>query len=273
MWVWRKLSSVKWTDAWEERFYGDERSVMTELKGGKTIRLEVYRDGEEEVLDLQRRFGGEVRVVKNRDWVTKSKPGPPRRLAAGIWLTQQELEQLPGSDQEGLVISIPGELAFGTGDHFTTDSVAKLVVEALRSASPPHKVLDLGTGTGILAILAEKLGAETVHGIDFDDDAITVAKRNLARNDCERVTLQTADVLTWSATSQYDLITANLFSSVLVQALPLVKDWLNPRGRLFLSGILIEQRKEVEQAAQACGFRVRTEATNGKWVTLGLSET
>jgi ribosomal protein L11 methyltransferase len=119
MWVWSKLSAVKWTDAWEERFYGNPNSVISEIKGGKSIRVEVYCETEKDALGIQEQFGGSVRELKSRNWVAMSAPKTePLMIRDRLVISQVEVEEgtYPGKD----IIMVPPEMAFGTGDNHTT---------------------------------------------------------------------------------------------------------------------------------------------------------
>ncbi len=266
MWVWSKLSAVKWTDAWEERFYGNPNSVISEIKGGKSVRVEVYCESEKDAEEIKTQFGGSVRELKSRNWVAMSAPkADPLMIRDRLVISQVEVlpDAYPGRD----VIIVPPEMAFGTGDHPTTSTCLRLLVDLSRELEPGWDFLDLGTGSGVLAIAARFLGAGEIEAFDFDAKAVEVARLNLERNGAGDIKLFEEDVFTWKNQKRFQVVAANLFSTVLIEALPLIRHWIQPGGRLLLSGILFEQWPEVLATAEKCGFLSLEHKKRGKWVT------
>lgn len=269
MWVWEKLSAAKWLDAWEDRFHGDPRFVVHVLKGGRTLRVEVFRDTREEAEAIVERFGGRVRQLKDVDWQKPQSPPPPIKIRDRFLVTQQEedLEALVAGHPGREVISIPPEMAFGTGDHATTSTCLRLLVDIGRRRRGAWSCADLGCGTGVLSVVAAKLGADPVFACDFDPFAVTVTERNAARNGTPGVTVEELDVLKWNPDRRYDVVVANLFSSVLIEAFPVIAKLLGPGGDLVLSGILADQAWEVFEAAAGRGLGFPQVIRKGKWVT------
>tara|TARA_B110000438_G_scaffold51159_1_gene51563 strand:+ start:2746 stop:3564 length:819 start_codon:yes stop_codon:yes gene_type:complete len=270
MWVWSKLSAVKWTDAWEERFYGNPNSVITEIKGGKTARVEVYCETEKNAESIQEQFGGSVRDLKSRDWVAMSAPKTePLMIRDRLVISQIEVDDnaFPGKD----VIVVPPEMAFGTGDHPTTATCLRLLVDHSDELEDGWSYLDLGTGSGVLAMAGKMLGAGEVQAFDFDGKAVEVAALNMERNKISEIKVFEDDVFTWKNTKRFQVITANLFSTVLIEALPLMAKWIKGEGRLILSGILAEQWLEVLETAEHCEFKLLGHKKIGKWVTASFS--
>lgn len=266
MWLWSKLSAVKWEDAWEERFYGNPNAVITEIKGGKTIRVEVYGESKAEVEAIQELFGGSVRELKSRNWVAMSAPkGEPLMIRDRLVLSQVEVdpERFPDRD----VIVVPPEMAFGTGDHPTTATCLRLLVDHARGLDPGWSFLDLGTGSGVLAMAAKHLGAGEVQAFDYDGKAVEVAQLNIERNKLPEIRVFEEDVFKWENETRFRVVAANLFSTVLLEALPLIAQWIVKDGHLILSGILAEQWEEVCQKAESCGFELLEQKQIGKWVT------
>jgi ribosomal protein L11 methyltransferase len=264
--VWSKLSSVKWADAWDERFYGNPNSVITEIKGGKSVRIEVYCEKEAEAIAIQGQFGGSVRELKSRNWVAMSAPKmEPLMIRNRLVISQVEVEaeRFPGKE----VLVVPPEMAFGTGDHPTTATCLRFLVDFSCEQTPGWSLLDLGTGSGVLAMAGKSLGAGAVTAFDFDAKAVEVAGLNLARNEITGVDLFDADVFAWKNENRFSVVVANLFSTVLIAALPLIEKWVEPQGILILSGILAEQWPEVKKTATKAGFVCREEKAIGKWVT------
>jgi ribosomal protein L11 methyltransferase len=266
MWVWSKLSGVKWADAWEERFYGNSNSVITEIKGGKSVRVEVYCEHEKGALDIQEQFGGSIRKLKNQNWVAMSAPkAEPLMIRDRLVITQVELD--PANYPGRHVILVPPEMAFGTGDHPTTSSCLRRLVDLSKDMKPAWSFLDLGTGSGVLAIASRLLGAGLIEAFDYDPKAVEVANLNASRNGAGDLSIFEADVFTWKNRKKFEVVAANLFSTVLIEALPLIRKWVKPTGRLILSGILYEQWPEVFAKAEECGFIFLEHQRKGKWVT------
>lgn len=266
MWVWSKLSSVKWTDAWEERFYGNPNAVISEIKGGKSIRVEVYCETLEGAKKISQQFGGSVRELKSRDWVAMSAPkSEPLLIRDKLVISQVELGQDEFPDRK--LIIVPPEMAFGTGDHPTTATCLRYLVDVAGELDDSWSLLDLGSGSGVLAIAGRQLRAGKVTAFDFDPKAVEVAAQNLERNSVADIDLFEADVFSWQNRDRYQVVVANLFSSVLIEALPLIREWIRDDGHLILSGILLEQWPEVRETAHRNGFTCLVDKPVGKWVT------
>ena len=129
-------------------------------------------------------------------------------------------------------------------------------------------MLDAGTGSGILAIAACCFGAARVFAIDNDPRACAIAKRNARANGFRSVEFQTGDVRKLKLTRKYDVITANLFSELLIAALPRFSRYLAFDGLLILSGILRAQERAVATALRRNGFLIKEVRRRGKWIAL-----
>lgn len=273
MYLWSKLSGEQWIDAWEERFSGNPNFVMEYLKGGKSVRLQVYCADKKEADEIFEQFGGSVRVVKDAEWnKVPDKPKPLKIRDVFLVTAETEEKELAALRKEYAgreLIVIPPELAFGTGDHATTSTCLRFLVDISRERkNTAWSMADLGTGTGLLAIAAVKLGSTEVWGCDFDPFAVNVAKRNAARNGTPSITLKDQDVLKWKPRkSGYDVVAANLFSTVLIEAWPVIAKSLAKGGDLVVSGILATQAWEVFEAAAKSGLGFSKVVKKGKWVT------
>ena len=275
MFVWSKLSSEQWADAWEERFSGDPRMVITKLAGRPTVRVEVYCDKKREAQIVQAHWGGIVRELKSRNWAALSMEAPPHVKVRGklVIVTAKDRAELAALKKKHAprhVISIPPDMAFGTGHHATTATVLRLLVDfaAARAGNiKPWTMLDLGTGSGVLAIAADKLGAAKAWGCDYDDKAVRVARENLRRNGTTRVTIDEADVLKWTPREKYDCVTANLFHDLLEEAFPKIARSVKRDGTLLISGILRTQADTCLAAGRKAGLAFDKIFTKGKWVT------
>lgn len=271
MWVWEKLSAAKWLDAWEDRFHGNPNFVVHVLKGGKTVRVEVFCESEEEAQKIVGIFGGRVRELKSADWQKPAEVPPPLKVRDRFLVTQEadeaKLAAMRAEHPDREVLSIPPEMAFGTGDHATTSTVLRMLVDLGRERGEGWSCADLGCGTGLLAIAARKLGADPVFACDFDPFAVKVTERNGPRNGVQGIEVAEIDVLDWKPETAYDVVLANIFSTVLIQAFPVLTKLLRPGGDLVLSGILASQAWEVFEQAARHGFGFPKVVKKGKWVT------
>jgi len=205
------------------------------------------------------------RLQPHEDWARRWRRGlKPRRVGPRLIVTPswRTPEPRPGDE----VIVIDPEMAFGTGEHASTRGALRLLQEAEPAGA---RVLDVGTGSGILAIAAARLGAKQVLAVESDADALENARANLERNGvADRVELVHAVVDSTFLTAgepRFELILANVLSGVLVPLLPGFHRALTPGGRLILGGILEEEAEDVIAAAEVAGFSVRVEDLEEEW--------
>jgi ribosomal protein L11 methyltransferase len=210
--------------------------------------------------------GGEVAEVADEDWGEGWKKDF-RPLDVGrvrvrpSWIT----EPAPAGAVE--VVLDPG-MAFGTGSHPTT-SLCLAALSDLLAARPGASVLDVGTGSGILAIAARKLGAGRVAGTDDDPKAVEVARENAEANG---VALELAVVPREPVAGTFDLVVANILANTLVALAPELAAKVAPGGVVLLSGILAPQEEEVRRAYVAAGLAPLAggDRRDGEWSLLAL---
>ncbi len=159
-------------------------------------------------------------------------------------------------------------MAFGTGHHETTRSCLELMDKYALKVRRDH-FLDLGTGTGILAIAAAKLGYRRVIGVDTDKLAVDAAQKNAELNQIRSIEIRKGSISDLDDT--YDFITANIIAGVLVELAPLIASHLKKDGIAILSGILTGQDKEVIKAMVQTGLNLVERYLDGKWVSLVVS--
>lgn len=158
----------------------------------------------------------------------------------------------------------PG-MAFGTGHHETTRSCV-ILMERYARPEAGSRFLDIGTGTGLLAIAALRLGFRYVEAIDHDEQAVAAARTNLSLNGAEIVRLHHGDIA--KAGEGYDMITANLISGTLLALAPEIALRLSHGGIAILSGILLGQEEDVINSTKRSGLELRERLVDGKWVSL-----
>jgi ribosomal protein L11 methyltransferase len=214
-----------------------------------------------------------AREVLDEDWARRSQQNLTpvtigRVTVAPSWAVPQPRDS-------SLQVIIEPSMAFGTGHHATT----RLCLGALQALNDAKAfVLDVGTGSGILAIAARRLGARRALGIDNDPDAVRCARENLRLNrGVDGVTFQTADLtstLDALRRDQFlpaaDVVTANLTGSLLCHSAPALLAALAPGGTLIVSGVLEEERNEVVAAYGA--VRHAWESAEDGWVGLSFRQ-
>jgi len=201
-------------------------------------------------------------LIPEKDWNETWKKGF-QPVDAGNRFTILPPWEKEKKDRINLVID-PG-MAFGTGHHETTRSCLVLI-ENYSPKTSHESFLDLGTGTGILAIAARKLGYRHVVGIDTDILAIQAARENVIINNVPDIEIKEEGLAELNET--FDVIAANLISGVLVLLAPVLHAHMNPGGLAVLSGILAGQEDEVIEATKQAGLLLRETYRDGKWVSL-----
>jgi ribosomal protein L11 methyltransferase len=228
--------------------------------------LEAYVDSRAAALALTRKWGGRVRAVNVRDWM-QTHPAPPLRIGRRLELIHEKARSKKAPDLPQLLI--PHGVAFGSGEHATT----YLLLRALTQRNDWRKisVLDLGTGSGVLALAARLFGARKIVATDFDPDAVRTARQNEALNfSAPLIRWRRADVRKLRATARYDLVLGNLFSGILAEAAPSIAGCVASGGELWLSGILQSQQDEVIAAYRGRGLQPIRVVRRGKWIMLAL---
>jgi ribosomal protein L11 methyltransferase len=168
-----------------------------------------------------------------------------------------------------VVIEIDPGLAFGSGLHPTTQLCLK-ILEDMPLAG--RTLFDVGTGSGILALAALKLGAAQVRAVDIDDIAVRVTQENFERNGYSLSRGRIGEVAVGSAADtggqQWDIVVANILANTIIELLPDLKAALAPDGSLILSGIIAEQEASVTAAATAQGLHLSDRRVEEDWVAL-----
>ncbi|HEX6589457.1 MAG TPA: 50S ribosomal protein L11 methyltransferase [Longimicrobiales bacterium] len=205
------------------------------------------------------------RYEQAQDWSRLWREGlRARRVSERVWITPSW--DRDSADPDDIVIVVDPAMAFGTGEHGTTRGCIRLLEPIMREGM---HVLDVGTGTGVLAVAAAKLGATRLHGVDFDPEAIENAEGTVRENGvADRITLETREVddaYLRATPAAWDLILANVLSGVLKPLLPAFRVALKPDGRLILSGILQTEADDVVAAARASGLHLEREDREDEW--------
>jgi ribosomal protein L11 methyltransferase len=261
-WSWQRHIAPADADAWITRLQmaGCATWTLTERPNRARALLAVYDAKREPILALHGLFGGKVVSIAQSAWLS-TKPTPLTRINAKLEILHNPPRKKVAAHQ----LVIPHGLAFGSGDHGTTF----MLLRALVSEPMPARVLDLGTGSGVLAIAARRFGAKHIVATDFDPAAIRTARQNEALNfPTPQIRWRRADVKRLAEKPRHDLVLGNLFSGILVEAAKQITAAVAPQGKLWLSGILREQKAEVIAAYCKQGLHLKRATTRGKWVML-----
>ena len=209
-----------------------------------------------------------VTMVKSEDWSTSWKANfKPLRIGRRLLIVPSWEQAEAGPDD--IVLSLDPGMAFGTGGHETTRLCLEQLEKVLlcRPSAHPASVLDLGTGSGILAMAAARLGAGSVCAVDIDPEAVEVARENMAINGlAERIECSTAPLETLDGT--FDVILANILAEELVRLAPKLTSRLACGGVLILSGILAGKEAFVRGGFAAVPLAYMETARQGEWVAM-----
>lgn len=212
-------------------------------------------------------------VVDAEDWSTSWKAHfKPLRIGRHL-LIVPTWEDIPHTDGD-LVIRIDPGMAFGTGGHETTRLCLELLESVMEGAAlfSVPSLLDLGTGSGILAMAANLLGAGRILALDIDPDAVVVARENLAINSMAESIECGTDPLE-SLAENFDIILANILAEELVRLAPHLAERLLPGGSLILSGILAEKEAFVKSGFVSQPLEYVRTAYAGEWVAMLYQKT
>jgi ribosomal protein L11 methyltransferase len=239
-----------------------EEEVFTRIPAERAVDIYFSTPPAREFLDgLSARFPEmqiDVKGEQARDWLAEWKKSfQPFALARGHWVVPSWCEA-PSAAQHKIWID-PG-MAFGTGTHETTQLVAAALVEILSPQT--QSLLDVGTGTGILAILARQLGVKRIAATEIEPDARRVARENLQLNACDDVALDETQVQ--DLDEKFDVVVANIIDGVLVRLQNELKARVKPGGWLVLSGIISEREKDFLSGFQVPRWDIRQQ--KGDWL-------
>jgi ribosomal protein L11 methyltransferase len=210
----------------------------------------------------------ETRVVHEEDWADAWKQHfPVMRIGRGIVIQPTWREHAPSDDD--VVIRLDPGMAFGTGLHPTTRlCLAGIEDWADHDLLGDARVLDVGTGSGILAIAAGLLGASYVLGIDTDPLAVETTRANADRNGLSEIIEARAGGLPLPEPAEFHLVVANLVAGVLIDlAAPLAAS-VRPGGRLLASGVFFEREAEVASAFESAGLQIVGRRSEGEWLAI-----
>jgi ribosomal protein L11 methyltransferase len=227
------------------------------------------RDGLDQIKNCGLKIGaGKVTIAKMRreDWAESWKRHfQPIEIGHALLIKPSWSKKLPRNNQ-AVVILDPG-LSFGTGQHPTTAFCLRELARCGKKEAG-WSFLDIGTGSGILAIAAAKLGYAPVHAFDFDPDAVRIARANARANGVHnqlRIVRREVTKLPIQPVRQYDLICANLISTLLIAERCRIVAQLKRGGRLVLAGILKSEFSQIQKIYAELGLKIAAKKTEKEW--------
>lgn len=206
--------------------------------------------------------------VNEEDWANSWKQYyKPIKIGEKIVICPAWERYTPAEGE--IVIRMDPGMAFGTGTHETTRLVIRLLEKYCR---PGCRMLDVGTGTGILAICASRLGAETCRAYDIDPTAVRVARENIKDSGLANVTCDQSDLLKQVSLEggEYDLVCANIVADIIIRMTPDVGRYMKDDAILLASGIIAERCDDVVASFEANGFKIVEKLTDNDWCGLAV---
>ena len=252
-------------------------SILEEDEDAQVWRIDAYPTSEEEaralraLLEVQLDLNVTVEPLADADWLAMALSGlPPVRAGRFFVYGAHDRGKIP---DDVVALRIEAGAAFGTGHHGTTVGCLEAYDALLTTHGPYASVLDVGCGTGVLAIAAAKTGSRLAVGTDIDPISARIANENAQLNDADArfVTADGLDDPAIAAEAPYDLVFANILAAPLIQLAPEIASALAPGGVAILSGLLRTQEPQVRAAYEAAGFTLASHLHKDAWATLVLT--
>lgn len=271
--LWRKAADLRWLGPREELLearFGSNMSIIF-LPNRRRAQIQVACPSRKGADALVREFGGHIEKLP-ADWLKRYARGQRRKPlkigkrliitnVGGTSLSRLRTRSRPRGSSH---LAIPAGAAFGTGEHATTAMSLRLLEKLTRDWTPGWRMIDLGTGSGILALAGKRFGAGRIDAIDNDPFAISTARENARSNRVGSIHFRQADLRRMTFHHRTDIVSANLYSELLIEVLPKLK-----RSRwLILSGVLRTQEHEVTQALRRNRIGVVQVRRRWKWVAV-----
>jgi ribosomal protein L11 methyltransferase len=208
----------------------------------------------------------EIAEVEDKDWTASWKENfHPVKLTDKI-VVKPSWEDYQSKEGEIILEIDPGQ-AFGTGYHATTEGCLQLIEKYLTSRT---SLLDVGTGTGILAIAAAKLGAKPITALDIDAKAVEVARENTQLNQVMAdIEFKQGDLVA-EINERYPFVVANILPEIILDLVPNLKEVMTQDGLAVLSGIIEEKEEQVKAKLSQHGFKIVDRIKKEEWVTLAV---
>src|SRR6266513_5024922 len=293
MYLWRKIAEPRWMSAHENilQALSGGRLAIISRPGRKRRQLQIACTSRNDSRKLVEEFGGRTEKLP-RNWLKRfadAEKRKPIRIGARLVIARSKVRAQCCSVRcpqriythrarphalrtahptarvkKPRLLVIPASAAFGTGEHATTAMSLRLLERLTREWKNSWSLADLGTGSGILALAAERFGAGRVVGIDIDPKAISVAKANARLNKIDNVDFKLGDLRKWKSPAGWDIVAANLYSQLLIESFSKLR-----RGNwLILSGVLRTQENEFLRVLRKNSVAIVKVNRRGKWIAI-----
>jgi ribosomal protein L11 methyltransferase len=266
MYLWRKVTEPRWLDAHEDvlLIHSGGKLVVIARPERKRLQLEIACRSLDAARKLIEQFGGRAEKWP-REWLKRFADGnksKPLKIGNRLLISNVGRQRFVEKNRPRLLV--PASAAFGTGEHATTAMTLRFLERLTRGWKNGWSLVDLGTGSGILALAAKRFGAAEVTGIDIDPKAISIAKANARLNRIDKVHFRLVDLRDWKPAGTTNIIVANLYSELLVEVLPELKfsNWL------ILSGVLRGQERKILRVLRRNNYKIVNVKRRGKWIAL-----
>ena len=274
------LEIEDYSDITADPVYGEliDEEILKKDKTVASVSIYISEDKNENeyISFLKDRFaalGVQAKVFAERlneeDWADSWKQYYKPVFAGEKIVIVPMWEKFDAKEGQIIVKMDPG-MAFGTGTHETTRLCVRLMEKYLKAGD---SVLDVGTGSGILSICAEKLGSGNIFACDIDPVAVRVAKENVKDNGCTKIECGVSDLLRdakMPENGKYDLVIANIVADIIIRMLPDLPPFIKTGGTLILSGIINTSAEDVKKCAENCGFEIVCEIAENDWKGIAL---
>ena len=263
---------------------GDESSLDPDALEPE-VTVKIYLPEAEDTPEMRRRIETVVyhlgrmypipepifRQLQEEDWANAWKKNyHPFRVGEHVWIRPSWLDEDDGAQGDDIVLTLDPGMAFGTGLHPTT----QMCMQALELlVQPGMSLLDVGTGSGILAILAAKLGANDIWGVDTDELAVKTAVANAQQNQVADELIIGQGTLAAVERKGWDIVVVNILAPVIMTMLAQddLLGYVGANGRLILSGIIEEQAEAVQTAVREAGGQIQQTLAIRDWVAFVIS--
>lgn len=228
-----------------------------------------YDEEKISTLELLQYFSGSYRitrtaqVIEDQDWNKVWEENfTPIVVDNRIQVRAGFHAPIPGIEYE---IIIEPKMSFGTGHHSTTALMLGMILERAENIRN-KRVLDMGCGTGILSIMAAKVGAHEVTGIDIDEWAYNNAMENIRNNQLNNITIRIGDASLLKEEQAFDVILANINRNILLNDMEHYVEKLNPQGLLIMSGFYLQDLPMIQEKAKKLGLSYQNYHEDKQWV-------
>lgn len=222
-----------------------------------------YKEAEINAVLNESGLKADMETIAPRNWNAEWEADFEPVIIGDFCTIRAHFHAIPASTKYDIVIT--PKMSFGTGHHATTH----LMVAQMEEIDFNNKsVFDFGTGTGVLAILAEKLGARKVVAIDNDEWSYENTKENIQLNNCNHIDVSMDGIETLTGKHSFDIVLANINRHILLNYMETMHGLLSANGTLLMSGLLSEDETMVSKSAIDAGFTIRKVNTRNNWITI-----